>query len=316
MLVTPMKDVLISAHRGGLGDEKDDRSQWENRLDSFKTAFQHGHRSAELDLWLSKDGVPMVIHDKNLDRTHGIRLAVGDASAAELQGHGIPSLAQVLDMAENFPDKQGKLPKIFLEVKSDRTTPYTEKAKAQAVPVSAVDKKLAETVADEVTKRVKAGRWKYDDLPVIGFCHEQLYAANDRDSHIKFGLSFEPGNFDPSLKEASPMPREQLEEIINLCRNVGATSINPEFGYLGTHGDLVKAAQGRGLEVNTWTLNKPEQVKKAIEVQVDSIITDKPDMAEKAKEEVALQKERSHAKRLEIERKRAERYPTDGRRQG
>jgi len=54
------------AHRG-LHDSTRD----ENSLGAFANAISHGY-AVELDVRLTKDGVPVVIHDSKLDRTFGI----------------------------------------------------------------------------------------------------------------------------------------------------------------------------------------------------------------------------------------------------
>ena len=53
-----------------------------------------------------------------------------------------------------------------------------------------------------------------------------------------------------------------------------------EFGI-----DYIKEAHARGIEVNTWTANKPGIIANLIEWGADRIITDVPDIAlEKLKE--------------------------------
>lgn len=50
----------------------------------------------EFDVRISVDGVPVVIHDATLERVQGVTAVVADTPAAELAGHGVPSLADVL----------------------------------------------------------------------------------------------------------------------------------------------------------------------------------------------------------------------------
>ncbi len=99
-------DHLCVAHRGFSGIAP------ENTLAAFKLAIdQLFVRWIELDVQLSKDGVPVVIHDFTLERTtNGTgrvkdtdwkelkRLDAGGWKSAEYQGERIPTLAQVLDL--------------------------------------------------------------------------------------------------------------------------------------------------------------------------------------------------------------------------
>jgi glycerophosphoryl diester phosphodiesterase len=95
--------VLVDAHRGA--------SAWcpENTLSAFEAAIAFGADSVELDVQLSADGVPVVIHDDTVDRTTNGSGAVARLSAAELavldagawkspsfKGERIPTLDQCL----------------------------------------------------------------------------------------------------------------------------------------------------------------------------------------------------------------------------
>jgi glycerophosphoryl diester phosphodiesterase len=50
----------------------------------------------EFDLRFSRDGVPVIIHDETLTRTHGDERAVCELDASELQRLGVPTLTDAL----------------------------------------------------------------------------------------------------------------------------------------------------------------------------------------------------------------------------
>lgn len=85
------------AHRGA------SKAAPENTLKAFKKAAQLGAKMVEFDVQLTKDGVPVVIHDETIDCTTNGCGKVIDFSLAELQqfdageGECIPSLGQVFD---------------------------------------------------------------------------------------------------------------------------------------------------------------------------------------------------------------------------
>jgi glycerophosphoryl diester phosphodiesterase len=92
----PLLRPRIVAHRGASA------SAPENTLLAFRTAWELGVESVELDVRLSRDGEVVVIHDETTERVAGVRRAVADQTLAELarldagRGEPIPTLAQAL----------------------------------------------------------------------------------------------------------------------------------------------------------------------------------------------------------------------------
>jgi len=84
--------MLKIGHRGAKGYAA------ENTLESFLKAITLGVDMIELDVQLSEDGIPVVIHDETLDRTTKASGLVEHFSATDLQSFGIPTLEQVFDI--------------------------------------------------------------------------------------------------------------------------------------------------------------------------------------------------------------------------
>lgn len=87
--------MLKIGHRGAKGHAA------ENTLASFTKAIDLGVDMIELDIQLSIDKVPMVIHDTTVDRTTSSIGLVTDYSAKELQKLGIPTLRDVFELVHN-----------------------------------------------------------------------------------------------------------------------------------------------------------------------------------------------------------------------
>ncbi|MGB1254084.1 MAG: glycerophosphodiester phosphodiesterase [Candidatus Promineifilaceae bacterium] len=89
--------TLIIGHRGASDFAP------ENTMMAFELSQQQGSDGLEFDIHLSRDGVPMVIHDHTLDRTTNATGPVGALDCAALgqvdagQGEPVPTLAQVFD---------------------------------------------------------------------------------------------------------------------------------------------------------------------------------------------------------------------------
>lgn len=99
----------------------------ENTLESFCLASDMGLKEVEFDLRLSRDGVPMIIHDASLKRTHNITSRVAHTTAKNLVLHGVPTLDDVLDLlhekklhatVEIKSCSIGALPQIVRQIKS------------------------------------------------------------------------------------------------------------------------------------------------------------------------------------------------------
>ncbi len=87
--------MLKIGHRGAKGHLP------ENTLASFQKAIDLGVDMIELDIQLSFDKIPMVIHDTTVDRTTSSVGLVTDYSAKELQKLGIPTLKDVFELVHN-----------------------------------------------------------------------------------------------------------------------------------------------------------------------------------------------------------------------
>ena len=87
-----MREPLIIGHRGASA------VALENTIAAFEAAIAAGADGIEFDVRLSSDGVPVVIHDDTLSRTHGVRRRIVDVSAEELGGIGVPSLRELFEL--------------------------------------------------------------------------------------------------------------------------------------------------------------------------------------------------------------------------
>ncbi|MHB8604670.1 MAG: glycerophosphodiester phosphodiesterase [Thermoplasmatota archaeon] len=91
----------VIAHRGASAERA------ENTLGAFARAAELGIRAWELDVRLTRDSVPVVLHDEDLARTTDGEGRVSDLSAAEVAklamrrapGESVPTLAAVARLA-------------------------------------------------------------------------------------------------------------------------------------------------------------------------------------------------------------------------
>ncbi len=100
-----MTNLFIYAHRGASAEAP------ENTLSAFRRALEAGADGIELDIHLSRDGVPFVIHDDTLERTTDGSGTVAEATSKVLRtldagswfapgfaGEPLPTLEAVLHL--------------------------------------------------------------------------------------------------------------------------------------------------------------------------------------------------------------------------
>ncbi|MFD6185174.1 glycerophosphodiester phosphodiesterase [Streptomyces goshikiensis] len=91
-----MRTLTAVGHRG------DPYRVRENTLPSIGSAFARGADAVEIDVRLTRDGVPVLLHDETLQRLwgHDVRLdAVTAPQLRELTGGGVPTLRDALTAA-------------------------------------------------------------------------------------------------------------------------------------------------------------------------------------------------------------------------
>ena len=102
--------IIAEGHRGYCAKYP------ENTLVSFKGAMDLGVDQIEFDVWLSKDGVPVIMHDQNAKRTTGVDKLITDMTLEEIKtldagshfdekfkGEKVPTLRETLDLLSTDP---------------------------------------------------------------------------------------------------------------------------------------------------------------------------------------------------------------------
>ena len=129
----------------------------ENSVEGILSADRFGADYAEIDVQLSKDGVPVVVHDENLLRLTGMDADVDDLSAAELMQietssfrgtAAIPTLQQAIEAAQSAPNGIGLL----------------------------IELKPAAGQAREMTDRV------VETVEALGFAERAIYMSMDKEA--------------------------------------------------------------------------------------------------------------------------------------
>lgn len=237
---------LIVAHRGG-GRNNDLLPASENSVEMILLAAQLGARGIEIDVQLTKDGVPVLFHDANvndrLTTKTGIHGAINTYNWAELQqevnlkrGGKIPTLEEALDTVL----RKTPLELVWLDCKF----------KEVIEKVAALQKKFLQ-------KAQSTGR-KLDI--VIGIPDEEV-----------MNRFMQLPNFQsvPSLCELDTAKTFQLN-----------ASIWAPSWTKGQQDADVNAVHARGKKAIVWTVDVPDKIREFMyEGRFNGMVTNRPTMA-------------------------------------
>ena len=245
-------DFQVIAHRGGKGLAP------ENTLAAFRRATALGVDVLEMDLRQSADGVPIVLHDRRVDRTTDGRGRADSLSLSQLKhldagyrfspdgagfprrgrGIAIPTLDEVFTA---FPDMR-----FLIEIKDD----------SAALAVA-----LCQAVKHHrLTDRVVAASFR--DGPLEAFQHAcpEVATSAPAGAVLPFVL------LHWLRLDAAYHPEHHA---LQLPPRLGAVELIDRR--------LVEHAHAHNAQVHAWTINDAGEMRRLIDLGIDGIITDYPD---------------------------------------
>ena len=248
---TALRPVAVIAHRGGAALAP------ENTLGAFRKAIALGVDVIEMDTHLSKDGAVVVIHDPTLERTSDGSGRVADWTLAQLQelnaaakfGDGkyerqpVPAFGQALDLVQS-----ARL-RVEVEIKVPPQGRYP-----------GIEQKLVKEITDRsLIDRVQVSSF---DFAVLA----DVKRVNSKARTVAL-MSYE------FFRRA---PVDFPAQAIDEARNSGAEVIAVNKDLLTRA--LVDEAHARGMQVEVWTVDSETDMKKFVQMGVDGIISNKPDV--------------------------------------
>ncbi len=231
-----MPQPLVIAHRGASADAP------ENTIAAFELALEQGADGIEIDVHLSKDDHPVVIHDFTLERTTDSAGPVRERTVRELKrldgggwrgrlfrGQRIQTLEEVL---ERFRDRT----RFWIELKggSDLYSGIEERVVSLIEIYEVLDRALVQSFDPGALRRIRA-----------------------LNREVKLGALVAQ----PPLPPVGSFPAE-------------ADAVCPGVNLLneGTAQELNAA----GVDCYVWTVNEPAQMDRLVKWGVSGIITDRP----------------------------------------
>ncbi|MCA0989026.1 glycerophosphodiester phosphodiesterase [Guptibacillus algicola] len=231
----------VYGHRGSAGTHP------ENTLVSFKAAERACVNGIECDVQLSKDGIPVVIHDEKVDRTtNGVgwvkdysyedlcKLDAGGKHSKRYQGERIPTLEEVLTW----------LSTTSLLINIELKTGY--------LPYPGIEEKVNSLL----------NKYHLTDRSVISsFNHYSVKRIYELNNSI----------------ETAILLRDKIVHPWEYMKSIGASSIHIEYQVLDEY--LMEQTTKRKIPVRVFTVNTIEQMRKLDGMGCDGIFTDYPTLA-------------------------------------
>jgi len=233
----------VFAHRGWSGKYP------ENTMLAFQKAVELGVDGIELDVHLSKDGELVIIHDETVDRTCNGKGFVKDMTVAELKA---------LDASAGFMGVYGKteIPMLreYMELVKDLPLVTNIELKTNIYDYEGLPEKVYEMIKEYGVQ---------DRVILSSFNHYTVMKMKSIAPELKYGFLAESWMLDTG----------------EYCNNHGIPCYHPLRGNCVP--ECVKDMKDHGLEINTFTVNLEEEVRRFYELGIDGIIGNHPDMTKR-----------------------------------
>lgn len=227
----------------------------ENTDTSFRGAYDLGYRHFETDLHLTVDGVIVCFHDPTVDRTTDSTGRVEDLTLEQLQTldagyrHGTPDGFTYRESGVKVPTLEW-----LLTTFSDTSVVLDVKSDGLAEPLAAL----------------------IDDLGA----HERLIVGSFSDRWLAEFREITHGRVPTSV---GPMTARMWVLASRVGRGVGGDASALQLpthvrGVRVIDQRLVDAAHTADLQVHAWTVNTITEMTRLLDMGVDGLITDRPDL--------------------------------------
>lgn len=245
----------VISHRGA------NKHAPQNTIPAFEESIRIGVDGFETDIHVTKDGIPVVCHNYDIDDTSNGTGFIADMTLEELRKFEFGSY-----FSPKFSDVRIPTMEEFLTL--------SERANIEVLNIELKSPKQGETGIVEKTITAVKAHGLFDKLIISSFNPQLLIEAKQLDPACKTGLLYSP--MDYGSKKVFYAAAEYAAQI-------KADALHPHYMFV-TKG-YVRKAHKLGIKVNVWTVDKPKTAKRMLACGVDGIITNIPEMA---KEQIAL----------------------------
>ncbi len=240
------------AHRGYSGRYP------ENTILAFEKALSASAEGIELDVHLSKDGIPVIIHDERLERTTNGTGFVCDYTAEQLNK---------LNACYVFKE-HGFVPLPTLEEYFVLVKPYTSVLTNIELKTNVNEYPGIETAVLQLIDRYSMR----DNVIISSFNHYSVKRFKQLAADVKCAFLTSQWGF----------------EMGAYCKRHGADFIHPIYNSVlaDTTAEYYQELEQSGIGINTWTVNDEQDMKRLLDMNINGLITDFPDVFLHARREI------------------------------
>jgi glycerophosphoryl diester phosphodiesterase len=290
----------LQGHRGARGHLP------ENTLAGFRKALDIGVTTLETDVGITRDGVPVILHDRQLNPTltrakGGAWIAapgarIRELAFAELRTFDVGRLDPQSTYAKQWPLQSAadgeRIPSLdeFLDLVRKAPKPVRINVETKLSPLAPEDTVDPATFARVVVAAVKAAGL-VERTTIQSFDWRTLVEAKKLDPAIRTGcLTIERGNGDnvkPDASGRSPwLAGAAPGNLPKMAKEAGCDTWSPF--WRDAPRERIAEAKALGLAVVPWTVNERDEMLAVIDAGADGLITDYPDRARKVMAERGL----------------------------
>lgn len=242
--VLPALDII--AHRGASHDAP------ENTVASARLGWSQDADAVEIDIYLSRDGHIVVLHDPDTKRTTGMPGRVTELTRRELRALDAGAWKEARWKGERIPD----LAEIV------KTVPAGKRL--------FIEIKCGPEILPELQHVLRRSRLTPAQTVIIGFGYETMVEAKRRfpDFAVYWLSSFRQ---DPATGRHSPT----VDELVRRAKGGGLTGISVQHRGPIDAG-FVRTVKAAGLECHVWTVDDAGAARQLQDAGVDSITTNRP----------------------------------------
>jgi glycerophosphoryl diester phosphodiesterase len=293
LAVPPVHAFDLQGHRGARGLAP------ENTIPSFRKALEIGVDTIECDLGVTKDDVVVIHHDLwlNPDTTRGPDgkwlesrgPAIRELTYEELQRYDVGRIKPGTPYAREFPDQKPvdgtripRLSDLFDLVKQSGNTKVGFDCETKVSPLepdaTIAPEAFARRVVAEIRKHGMATRMMVQSFDWRTLQVIQKEAPEIRTMYLSHPPTLKPtadGKPSPWLAGFAPERHGSVPKAVHAA---GGRIWAPNQTFLTP--ELMAEARSLGIKVIPWTVNSPAMINKLLDMGVDGIISDRPDLVQ------------------------------------